>query len=134
MKHTNYTHSTIALCYLIGNAHDGINDFESRMFNYIIRHEDLSGDECNSLIRKFDEMSYQEILNSAVENLKKCNKKEQLRCLAWMNSLANVDGYLADQEWSIIYNIYKKELNITLDEILAVDLPEIDYTFYLELD
>lgn len=128
---TKFTESTLSLCYLIGNTSGDMNHFETRMYEFIKHEENISEEVADLILSEIGSMSHEYILDRGIEALNQCEKTDQVKCLAWMNKIANADGYLADQEWSIIYQVYNEELDITLEEILEFDLPELDYTFYI---
>ena len=126
-----FTESTLSLCYLIGNTHGNMNHFETRMYEFIKQEENISEEMAGLIMDEIESMSHEYILEKGIQALNQCKKIDQVKCLAWMNKLANADGHLADQEWSIIYQVYNKELNITLEEILEYELPDLDYKFYI---
>lgn len=128
---TKFTESTLSLCYLIGNTSGDMNHFETRMYEFIKHEENISEEVADLILSEIGSMSHEYILDRGIEALNQCEKTDQVKCLAWMNKIANADGCLADQEWSIIYQVYNEELDITLEEILEFDLPELDYTFYI---
>ncbi|MCG8319808.1 MAG: hypothetical protein MI921_09930 [Cytophagales bacterium] len=135
MKNTGtlskFTESTLSLCYLIGNTNGNMTHFETRMYEFIKHKENISEHVADLILNEIESMSHKYILERGVRALSQCEKPEQVKCLAWMNKIANADGYLGDQEWSIIYQVYNKELDITLEEILDFELPDPDYTFYM---
>ncbi len=126
----SYQESFIALCYLVSNADGNINDYESRMFEFIKVHENISEEVSLATIKKCSECLDELIFMKSMEAIIKADSKFQLKCLAWLNTMANADGFLSDDEWSIIYRIYKDELNMRLEDILSVRLPVMDYRFY----
>lgn len=128
---TKFTESTLSLCYLIGNTSGNMTHFETRMYEFIKHEENISEEVADLILSEIGSRSHEYILDKGIQALSQCEKPDQVKCLAWMNKIANADGYLADQEWSIIYEVYNKELNIKLEEILEVDLPDLDYTFYI---
>ena len=135
MKHTEtltkFTESTLSLCYLIGNTNGDMTHFETRMYEFIKHEENIPEEVAGLILDKITAMSHEYILEKGIQALSQCKKTDQVKCLAWMNKIANADGCLADQEWSIIYQVYHRELNLTLEEILEFELPELDYTFYI---
>ena len=135
MKNTEtlskFTESTLSLCYLIGNTNGNMTHFETRMYEFIKHEENISEEIADLIVGEIETMSHEYILERGIQALNQCEKTDQVKCLAWMNKIANADGYLADHEWSIIYQVYNKELNITLEEILEFELPDPDYTFYI---
>lgn len=58
------------------------------------------------------------ILSKAITELKSMSRADQVRCIAWMCMIANADGFMEKAEWQLIYKIYHKELNLSLEEIL----------------
>ncbi len=126
---TNFIESTISFYYLIASADGKTNQFESKMYDFLKATEGITDQESKDTLLKLNAMTDQEIFKNGVTKLNACSKEEQVKCLAWMNKLANSDGRLDDEEWSIIYKVYKKELDLTLEEILDFKLPELDYSF-----
>ena len=126
-----YQESTFALCYLISDLDGVINHFESRMLDFIKYNENIAEDISDKIIELCKVAPKEEILLNAITNLVQCDLTFQLKSLAWINTIANADGTLDDEEWSIFYRLYKTELKIDLKDILAVELPLMDYNFYM---
>src|SRR5258706_15962227 len=78
---------------------EGLHEFESKL-------ESLKGKDATQL------------LAASIGALKKLDRKQQIRCIAWMCVIANSDGFMDKEEWSLIYKIYNGELGLTLNEIM----------------
>ena len=61
-----------------------------------------------------------DILRNSILALKKMERQEQIRCIAWLCVIANADGFMDREEWSLIYSIYQTELNLKLDDVMHV--------------
>ena len=135
MKNTetlkNFTESTLSLCYLVSKANGDMTHDETRMYEFIKQEENIPEQTAHLILNEIETRSHEYILERGIRALSQCEKPDQVKCLAWMNKIASADGNLCDHEWSIIYRVYNNELNITLEEILEFELPELDYTFYV---
>jgi len=60
------------------------------------------------------------LLRECLDGLKKLNRNQQIRIIAWLCVVANADGFMDRAEWQLIYRIYHKELNLPLEEIFKV--------------
>lgn len=60
------------------------------------------------------------LLNECLSGLKKLNRNQQIRIIAWLCVVANADGFMDRAEWQLIYRIYHKELDLPLEEIFKV--------------
>ncbi|WP_276374494.1 TerB family tellurite resistance protein [Chryseolinea sp. H1M3-3] len=94
-------------------------------------HERCSGKNLVK-IERFDEEDFQvqleflkskdpsAILSDCIKALKKLDRNQQIRVVAWLCVVANGDGFMDKMEWQLIYTIYHKELNLPLEEIFKV--------------
>ena len=58
------------------------------------------------------------LYQECIAGLKKLDKANQIRSVAWMCVIANADGFMDKEEWVLIYKIYHDELGLSLDEIM----------------
>jgi uncharacterized tellurite resistance protein B-like protein len=109
----------VTLYHLLINADGHIDDKELRMGKLMKKHENIDDWEFNYFLNKVAEMEKEEVIKECVQNLKKCDDEWKIRCIAWMSLIANSDGFMAPEEWKLIYHIYNNELKLNLTEILA---------------
>ena len=70
---------------------------------------------------RIDEYSNQDnrvVYNRCIDALERCDRQDQVRCLAWMKVIAFSDGSMATREWELYQNICLNEINLDLNEVL----------------
>jgi uncharacterized tellurite resistance protein B-like protein len=118
-----YEETIVTLYHLISLADGEISERELQMCSLLRRSENIDETNFNHIIKSYNGVSQTEIYRKCVNLLRTCTLEEQVGCLAWMRYIANCDGFMAREEWSIIFKIYKKELNLNLNEIMNYELP-----------
>ena len=129
-KDSHFRKGTLTLCYLLSQADGEMTDDEVKTFELFKHHEGLSDSMYNSIINNLEARNYEEIYAIGLGEIKHCDKIEQVKCLAWMNKVANADGYVNTDEWSLIYKVYSKELGLSIGDILDFQLPKIENSLF----
>ncbi len=107
--------------YFILICSDGnINEKEVSYGRRMVEAEGIDENYFFSQIKLLEVNNQHELLPEAIVNLKKLNRDEQIRCIAWLCIIANSDGFMDKAEWQMIYRLYHKELQLPLDEIMKV--------------
>jgi uncharacterized tellurite resistance protein B-like protein len=55
-----------------------------------------------------------------IEALKSVDRAAQIRCIAWMCVVADIDWEIDEDEWTMIYDLYASTLKLPLNEIVLV--------------
>jgi uncharacterized tellurite resistance protein B-like protein len=58
------------------------------------------------------------LLRDTVSAMRKLSNKQQIRCIAWLCVVANGDGFMDKEEWTLIYKIYHTELQLPMSDIM----------------
>jgi len=117
MKHK----SVLAKLYFsLIHADNKMNEREVALGRQMVHCEGLSESSFNSEVAALSAKSSQIIFREIVEGLKRFEPALQIRCIAWMCVIANADGFMDKKEWQFIYQLYHKELNLPLDQIMRV--------------
>ena len=119
----NFNEAMVSLYHLISLADGEISQRELEMCTLMRKTEEINDGSFNEIIKRFDRKTHSEIYKTCVGLLRTCPVSEQIACLAWMRYIANCDGFMAREEWSLIFKIYKKELNLNLNDIMNYELP-----------
>lgn len=107
--------------YFILICSDGnVNEKEVSYGRRMVEAEGIDEKFFLSQIKLIEVNNQQALLPEAIADLKKLNKEEQIRVIAWLCVIANADGFMDKAEWQIIYRIYHKELHLQLDEVMKV--------------
>ncbi len=118
---TKYYHTgLIALYHLMIEADGHVSPKEIEMGELMREQEKISTSVFNYTLSQLSNEDKETILNKCLESLKNCEHELKIKCVAWMSLIANSDGFMDASEWSLIYRIYAKELNLKLDEIMNV--------------
>ena len=115
---TNFFSGLVTLYHLLINADGYVDEKELRMGKVMKKHENIDDWEFNYHLKKVAELTNDEILDICIESLKKCDYNDQVKAIAWMSLIANSDGFMAPEEWKLIYRIYNNELHLRLSDIL----------------
>jgi uncharacterized tellurite resistance protein B-like protein len=104
------------LYYLLIYADGNVNEKEVSLGKQMAKIEGL--DSFETRIEALKENTPPNLLANSINSLKKLERKQQIRCIAWMCVIANSDGFMDKEEWGLIYKIYNNELGLTLNEIM----------------
>ena len=119
-KKTYYYAGLVSLYHLLINADGHVDEKELKMGQLMKKHENMDDWEFNYHLRKIASKEKKEIIEDCIQSLKKCEYELKIKCIAWMSLIANSDGFMAPEEWKLIYRIYNTELNLNLADILAM--------------
>lgn len=122
LNHSNtlFKDTLIKAYYYIANADGKIDDKEVELSNKMIAKENIDKAVFDKKINSFENIELNQIMESLISDLKKLPKTDQIKILAYMSNIANADGFMDAAEWKMIYNIYKRELDLELEEIIKV--------------
>jgi uncharacterized tellurite resistance protein B-like protein len=104
------------LYYLLIYADGNVNEKEVALGKQMAKIEGL--DSFETRIQALIENPPSNLLANSINTLKKLERKQQIRCIAWMCVIANSDGFMDKEEWALIYKIYNNELGLALNEIM----------------
>ncbi|MBL7856971.1 MAG: TerB family tellurite resistance protein [Cyclobacteriaceae bacterium] len=108
------------LYYLLVHEDGQVNDKEVASGFSMAAAEGIPEAELKIQLEFLKNKNSPEILRECLMAIKKLNRKQQIRCVAWMCVIANADGFMDKAEWHFIYQLYHKELNLPLDEIMKI--------------
>jgi len=117
---TSYIEGLVSLYHLLINADGYIDKKEIKMGELMKKYENIDDSLFNHLLDKISSQKKNEIISDCVDSLNKCEYELKVKCIAWMSLIANSDGFMAAEEWKLIYFIYNKELNLNLNDILEM--------------
>jgi len=113
-------HSIITnLYYLFIHADGKVNETEVALGNQMAQAEGIQLDEFKTQMVLLKSKDATKVYAESLAELKKMDRDQQVRCIAWLCEVANADGFMDRTEWQFIYGIYHKELRLSLDEIMA---------------
>jgi len=115
----NYQTILINLYYLFIHADGKVNDTEVAIGNKMVLAEGIQMEEFKTQMMLLKSRDASKVYAESVSELKKLGHEQQVRCIAWLCVVANVDGFMDRTEWQFIYGIYHKELRLLLDEIMV---------------
>ena len=123
----NFSNGITNLYFLMVQADGRVDDKEIKMGEFMIAQEKLDVTEFYANLEKLKGLEKEQIIKLCVQSLNRCNYADQVRCIAWMSVIANSDGFMAPEEWKLIYRIYYLELKIKLADILQAQrqLPKL---------
>lgn len=107
-----------SLYYLIICADENVNEKEMELGNRMMAAEKIDEKFFNSHLNSLKTMDRQVIFEQCLTLLRNLDAKTQTRCMAWMCVVANGDGFMDKEEWTLIYNIYHKELRLPMNDIM----------------
>lgn len=118
-RKTHYCAGLVSLYHLLINADGHVDDKELKMGEMMKKHENIDDWEFNYHMKKVADKKKEDLILECVHSLRKCDYELKVKCIAWMSLIANSDGFMAPEEWRLIYRIYNSELNLNLADILA---------------
>lgn len=116
----NYKSILTQLYFILIYADGQVNDHERLSGASLVQLEMLDEAEFRVQLEYLKSKNREAILADCIQSLKRLNRTQQIRVIAWLCVVANGDGYMDKAEWQLIYNIYHKELNLPLEEIFQV--------------
>ncbi|MCG8307868.1 MAG: TerB family tellurite resistance protein [Cytophagales bacterium] len=117
---THFVGGLVALYHLLITADGQVDERELKMGEAMKKHEDIDDWEFDSHLNRISELGKERVIEDCVYSLKQCDYDMKVRCIAWMSLIANADGFMAPEEWKLIYNIYHTELELNLADILEI--------------
>jgi uncharacterized tellurite resistance protein B-like protein len=117
-KAMNHKVVLIKLYYLLVNADGNVNEKEIVAGKQMMKAEGINDFEFDRQVDSLKKRNPQVVLSECIEELKKLDREKQVRCMAWLSAIANADGFMDKTEWHFIYQLYHKELNLPLAEVM----------------
>ncbi len=124
-KNKNYLSGMVGLYYLLIHADGDVNEKEISSGHMMMKYEGIDEIAFKSLLNVYSEAEKDVLYKQCVVSLKNCTTEDQIRIIAWMSRVANSDGFMDPEEWKLIYQVYYRELDLDLQDILQAqkDLP-----------
>jgi len=115
----DYFKDTLIKAYFfISNADGKIDAKEIAIGHKMVLKEQINQEEFQRKIDSYNCETPECIVQSLKSDLKKLSKDQQIKIIAYMSNIANADGFMDPVEWKMIYNLYKNELNLNLEDII----------------
>jgi uncharacterized tellurite resistance protein B-like protein len=108
------------LYYILIYADGHVNDHERTSGKWLAKTEGIDAEDFRVQLELLKSKNPSSLLIDCIKALKKLDRNQQIRIIAWLCVVANGDGFMDKAEWQLIYKIYHKELNLPLDEIFKV--------------
>lgn len=108
------------LYYLLIHADGQVSESEIALGKRMISAEGIGEVEFKTQLELLKTRDRSGILTECLLGIKKLSRHQQIRCIAWLCTIANADGFMDNSEWQFIYRIYHKELNLPLNDIMKV--------------
>ena len=108
------------LYHLLINADGHVDEKELSMGRLMKKHENIDDWQFNYHLKRISDLNKEQIVAECINSLKKCEYEMKVKCIAWMSLIANSDGFMAPEEWKLIYYIYNTELKLNLKDILEM--------------
>lgn len=119
-SHANFLIAISNLIHLVINADKNVSPKEIAVSNKMVDVEKLPREEFEARMALLKSLDNEEILRDGISRLRKLSAQDQIKCIAWLCIIANSDGFMATEEWQLIYQIYHKELNHDQKEIMEM--------------
>ena len=108
------------LYFILIYADGHVNEHEQSTGRHLAKSEGLEEEEFRVQLELLKSKSRPLLLEDCIKSLKKLDRNQQIRMIAWLCVVANGDGFMDRSEWQLIYKIYHKELHLPLEEIFKV--------------
>jgi uncharacterized tellurite resistance protein B-like protein len=107
-----------SLAYLIISADATVNDKELALARQMAKMEGMDEETFNKQFESLKNSDKADLQYKCVTALKARDRKQQVRSMAWLCVIANGDGFMDKEEWTLIYRIYHTELKLPMIEIM----------------
>ena len=114
----NHKPVLVKLYHLLVNADGNVNEKEIIAGKQMMKAEGIIDFEFDRLIDSLKKRNPQVVLSECIDELKRLDHEKQVRCIAWLSAIANADGFMDKTEWHFIYQLYHKELQLQLTEVM----------------
>ncbi len=108
------------LYFILIYADGHVNDHERSSGKNLVTIERFDEEDFKVQLEFLKSKDPSALLSDCIKALKKLDRNQQIRVVAWLCVVANGDGFMDKMEWQLIYTIYHKELNLPLEEIFKV--------------
>lgn len=106
------------LCHHVIFADAKVNDKEMELARKMAKEESIDEKEFNSLLDSMKSKDPASLLADCVTHLKKLPIQQQIRTIAWLCVIANGDGFMDKEEWTLIYKVYHTQLRLSLPDVM----------------
>ena len=107
-----------SLYFLMICADRYIDTRELEMGRIMRSLEKIDGKQFFNRIDEYSNQDNRIIYDRCIDALERCERPDQIKCLAWMKMIAFSDGSMASREWDLYQNICLNELHLDLNEVL----------------
>ena len=108
----------IKLYFLLIHADGEVSEREKTFGLKMVKTENMNETDFQREIELLKKRSASVIFDESIEELKRLNRTQQVRCMAWLCLCANADGFMDKTEWQLIYKVYHTILGLNQDEIM----------------
>lgn len=116
----NYQTVLSKLYHLVVQADGGISESEMAVGKKIFQIEGLEQQVLTEELQGSVVADKKLAMLDCIEVLKGMDRSIQIRCIAWMCVVADIDWEIDEDEWAMIYGLYASSLNLPLNEIVLV--------------
>ena len=116
----DYKTTVSSLFFLLTHADGDMSEKEIMRGKQMMEAEGIQENQFNQLLERLKLQDRNTIYADCIKALKKLDRKNQLRCIAWLCVVANADGFMDKKEWMLIYKLYQNELGLLLDDVMSV--------------
>ena len=114
----DYKKIITSLYHLVIGADGKINEKELQLGKQMAKTEGMDEAAFLAELENLKSANSAALLSECVLALRKVNVSQQIRCIAWLCVVANGDGFMDKEEWTLIYKIYHTELGLPMSEIM----------------
>ncbi|MBL7858354.1 MAG: TerB family tellurite resistance protein [Cyclobacteriaceae bacterium] len=114
----DYKKTLTTLYHLISGADGNINEKELQLGKQLAKLEGIDEAGFLASLETLKSQNAASLLSDCVAALRKMNISQQIRCIAWLCVVANGDGFMDKEEWTLIYKIYHTELGLPMSDIM----------------
>ncbi len=108
------------LYHLVVQADGAISESEVEVGNKIFKAEGLEQSILTDELNRGIIPNKKQAMLECIEVMKDFDRSIQIRCIAWMCVVADIDWEIDEEEWAMIYDLYSTKLNLPLNEIVLV--------------
>jgi uncharacterized tellurite resistance protein B-like protein len=106
------------LYYLVSHADTKVNEKEAAIGKQMAKLEQIDEKTFEANLTVLKDKDQVSLLRDTVSAMRKLSIKQQIRSIAWLCVVANGDGFMDKEEWTLIYKIYHTELQLPMADIM----------------
>jgi len=116
----DYQSTLCKLFHLVICADGVVSESEINVGKQIMKIEGLDESAMETELLNNQPYIKEELRRECIDGIRLLSRDKQLRCMAWMCVIADIDWIVNKDEWDLIHDLYSTTLKLPLSEIVSL--------------